>query len=52
MAECYRTMRSSGIMAKITLLPAFFYHYVKQRRPTEESVATLCLGYHVTAEKA
>lgn len=52
MAECYRTMRSSGIGAKITLLPAFFYHYVKQRRPTQESVATLCLGYHVTAEKA
>ena len=33
----------------IALLPAFLYYLAK--RPTENSIDTLCMGYHVTARR-
>ena len=46
--SCFRAASAIG---KIFLLPSLFYRYVKQLRPTEESVNTLCCGYHITARK-
>lgn len=47
--EMMRTMVSQGVFAKIALLPAFLYYLSK--RPTENSINTLCMGYHVTARR-
>lgn len=49
MCEDLRSMRAGTVLAKIAIFPAFLYRYLKQRHPTPESVATLCLGYHVSA---
>ncbi len=51
MCEDLRTMRSGGLFAKILVFPSFVYRYVKQSKPTQKSIATLCLGYHVRAVK-
>ena len=47
--EMMRTMVSQGLFSKIALLPAFLYYLSK--RPTENSIDTLCMGYHVTARR-
>ena len=47
--ELARTMYSNGIISKILLLPAFLYFSYKKK--TMESIDTLCMGYHVKAEK-
>jgi len=47
--EMMRTMVSQGLFAKIALLPAFLYYLSK--RPTENSIDTLCMGYHVLARR-
>jgi len=52
MCEDLRSMRSGSLLAKVALFPAFLYRYWKQRTPTAESIATLCLGYHVTAVRS
>lgn len=52
MCEDIRSMRRDGVFAKLALLPAAVHRYFKQRNPTPQSVASLCLGYHVTATKA
>ena len=51
MVEMYRTARKNGFFVSFLLLPAFCYFYFKQRSPTIESVNTLCMGYHVLANK-
>ncbi len=51
MVEEARSIRSEGILALMALLPAFLYHYFKQRHPSQKEVNTLCFGYHVTATK-
>lgn len=52
MVEIYRTARRNGLLSSILLFPSFIYYYLKQRRPTTDSVKTLCFGYHVLAKKA
>ena len=47
--EIARTATSHSIFAKIALTPAFLYFYNKKK--TETSVDTLCMGYHVVATK-
>jgi SAM-dependent methyltransferase len=47
--ELYRTIKFCNIFAKFLLLPAFIYFYLKDK--TEQSTNTLCMGYHVLAEK-
>jgi ubiquinone/menaquinone biosynthesis C-methylase UbiE len=47
--EIYRTFKSNGFIAKLALFPAFLYFYSKKKTMT--SVNTLCMGYHVIAEK-
>lgn len=47
--EIARTALNHSILAKILLLPAFLYYFNK--RETEASVNTLCMGYHVLATK-
>ncbi len=51
LAEVARTAALSGWWAKIAMLPAFFYYYLKQRQPTEASRNTLCMGYMIRATK-
>lgn len=51
MVEEARTMRYEGLFAWMTLWPSFLYHYLRQRRPSEKEINTLCFGYHVTAVK-
>lgn len=40
------------IYSAVVLLPAFILYFLKGRRPTEESIATLTMGYHVLARKS
>jgi SAM-dependent methyltransferase len=47
--ELARTAKANSILAKLTLAPAFFYYFYKNR--TDLSVSTLCMGYHVVAIK-
>ncbi len=49
MVEIERTCRSHSFFAKLVLFPALLYFYNKQK--TQESVDTLCMGYHVVATK-
>ena len=51
MVEEARSIRSEGILALMALFPAFLYHYLRQRHPSQKEVNTLCFGYHVTAVK-
>ena len=51
MVETARCVRYEGLPSWLALLPAFIYHYLKQRFPSEKEVNTLCFGYHVTAVK-
>jgi 2-polyprenyl-3-methyl-5-hydroxy-6-metoxy-1,4-benzoquinol methylase len=47
--EIARTALHHSLIAKILLLPAFIYYLNK--KPTEESINTLVMGYHVVANK-
>jgi SAM-dependent methyltransferase len=47
--EMARTAANNSLIAKILLLPAFIYYINK--KPTQESINTLCMGYHVIANK-
>lgn len=47
--EIYRTIKIKGFVAFFLLLPAFLYFHLQ--RKTESSVNTLCMGYHVIAER-
>ena len=47
--EMVRTSAANTILAKVLLAPAFLYFYLKKR--TQESVDTLCMGYHIVARK-
>lgn len=47
--EMARTGLTHGLLAKIAVLPAFVYFFSKKK--TEESVNTLCMGYHIVATK-
>lgn len=49
MVEMAQTARSHSIFAKLALTPAFLYFYNKKK--TQTSVDTLCMGYHVIATK-
>ena len=51
MVETASCLRYEGLPSLLALLPAFMYHYLKQRVPSEREVNTLCFGYHVTAIK-
>ena len=51
MVEETRSIRSEGIVALVALLPAFLYHYLRQRRPSQKEINSLAFGYHVTAIK-
>ena len=47
--EIARTALTHGWLAKLLLFPAFLYFRFK--KPTEESINTLCGSYHVVARK-
>jgi hypothetical protein len=47
--EMARTAASHSIMSKLILAPAFLYFYNKKK--TQLSIDTLCMGYHVVARK-
>lgn len=47
--EMARTAATHSIFSKLLVAPAFLYFYNKKK--TETSVDTLCMGYHVTAKK-
>ena len=47
--EIARTVTHHSLIAWILLLPAFIYYLNK--KPTKESIDTLCMGYHVVANK-
>ena len=47
--EMARTARVNSFFAKMILFPAFVYFFSKQ--PTTKSINTLCMGYHIVAEK-
>jgi SAM-dependent methyltransferase len=47
--EMYRTAKSHSIFAKLALVPAFLFFYNKNKSKT--SIDTLCMGYHIVAEK-
>lgn len=47
--EIARTMAHHSFLSKIILLPSLIYFSNKKK--TEDSVNTLCMGYHVVAEK-
>jgi SAM-dependent methyltransferase len=49
MVENARSIRKEGVPALVFLAPAFLYHFLRQRKPPEEEINTLCYGYHVTA---
>ncbi len=51
MVETARCLRHEGPFAWGMLWPALFYHYLKQRSPSENEINALCFGYHVTAAK-
>jgi SAM-dependent methyltransferase len=47
--ELLRTMLSHSLFAKILLLPAFIFYY--SRKKNENSINSLCYGYHIEAKK-
>jgi SAM-dependent methyltransferase len=47
--ELARTATNNSIFVKLLLAPVFLYYCLKKR--TDESVNTLCMGYHVVARK-
>jgi SAM-dependent methyltransferase len=47
--EIARTMAHHSFFSKIILLPALIYF--SNKRKTKDSINTLCMGYHVVAEK-
>lgn len=49
MVEMVRTAASHSLFAKLVLAPAVLYFYNK--RKTQASIDTLCMGYHVVAQK-
>lgn len=49
LVEVRRTIKAASFLAKIILFPALFYYYFK--RKSHASIDTLCMGYHVVAEK-
>lgn len=49
MVETARCIRKEGVFASLFLSPAFLYHYLKQKNPSQKQVNTLCYGYLVTA---
>ena len=51
MVETARCIRKEGLLALVTLWPAFIYHYLKQRKASDKEINTLCFGYHVTTFK-
>jgi len=51
MVEIYRTMGINGLFAKLFLLPAMCFYYLKQKYNDQVAVNTLCFGYFVVAEK-
>ena len=48
--EIWRTAKNHSFLAKLLLLPTFLYYFLK--RKTDVSVNTLCMGYHVVAERS
>lgn len=48
--EIARTSKTHSTLAKLALLPAFIYYYLKTK--TSSSIDTLCMGYHVVAIKS
>jgi len=51
MVESFRSIKNGGFFAWMCLFPAFIYHYIKQIRVDESDINTLCMGYHVIAQK-
>lgn len=51
MVEIFRTMKMNNLFSSIILAPTFLYYYLKQKKPSKDSVNTLCSGYHVVAIK-
>lgn len=47
--EMARVAHSHSIISKMLLAPAFLYFYNKNK--TNESINTLCMGYHIVAKK-
>ncbi len=47
--EVARTAMAHSVLAKILLLPAFFYF--RSKKKTAISINTLCMGYHVVARR-
>lgn len=47
--ELARTASAHSIFAKFALLPGFIYYLCK--RPTEFSINTMCMGYHIVAKR-
>jgi SAM-dependent methyltransferase len=48
--EMARTATTHSVLAKLLVAPAFLYFYNKKK--TQASVDTLCMGYHIVATKA
>jgi SAM-dependent methyltransferase len=51
MVETARCIQKERLLAILSLWPAFIYHFLRQLKPREKEINTLCFGYHVTAEK-
>ncbi len=47
--EIVRTIKNHSFLSALVLSPAFLWYAL--RAPTEASVSTLCMGYHVVASK-
>ena len=47
--EIARTMSHHSIFSKLVLLPALIYYSLKKKN--NHSIQTLCMGYHIIAEK-
>lgn len=47
--ELLRTARTHSLASKVALGSAFLYFL--SRKPTQESISTLCMGYHVVGRK-
>jgi SAM-dependent methyltransferase len=47
--ETARSMKTNSPLSWLALLPALLYYYFK--KPSERSRDTLCMGYHVVAER-
>jgi SAM-dependent methyltransferase len=47
--EIARTAKAHSLLAKVLLAPTFLYFYGKKR--TDISQASLCMGYHVVAQR-